>query len=227
MGHPRRLAIIPDGNRRFARKNGLSLGQAYAEGFRKVTDVLTWIRPTDIQSTTLWALSLENFKKRSTLEVKLLFSLMESEMERTMEKMPGSFPKIRFIGRTDLLPKKVQDLMKTLEKKTGNRARVLNVAVAYSGKEELVRAATLAAESLKRGEIARIDDRAIEKNLYQPEPVDLLIRTGDVQRTSGFMPWQNAYAEVYFSKKLWPDFSRKDFQDALSFYENTHPPFRQ
>ncbi len=225
MGKLLSLAIIPDGNRRFAKKNGISLEAAYARGFRKVTDILDWVRPTSVESTTLWALSLENFRKRSSVEIRLLFSLMQKELDQTMARMPERFPQVRFIGRTELLPKGVRQRMQKLEKQTENNDKRLNIAVAYSGRDELVQAATRAAEAKEKGEIGRIDERAIERYLFQPEPVDLLIRTGDVQRTSGFLPWQNAYAEVYFSRKLWPEFSQGEFNKALAFYDDTERRF--
>lgn len=227
MGELLSIAIIPDGNRRFAKKNDISLEAAYAQGFRKVTDILEWVRPTSVRSTTFWALSLENFQKRSSIEVRLLFALMQKQLDKTLSALPESFPKVRFIGRTELLPKSVLRSMLKLERKTEDNKKKLNIAVAYSGRDELVQAARKAAQAKEKGQIKRIDEAAIESFLFQKEPVDLLIRTGGVQRTSGFMPWQNAYAEVYFSDKLWPEFTQIEFNKALKFYNGTERRFGQ
>ncbi|MBI5036917.1 di-trans,poly-cis-decaprenylcistransferase [Candidatus Micrarchaeota archaeon] len=224
MAQPLSLALIPDGNRRYAQKNKLTLPQAYAKGFEKIDQLLEWIKPTEIRTTTLWALSLENLRERGKVEVQALFLLMRNQLERAV-KESGNLPCIRFIGRTQLLPTSITERITELERETSGNERRLNIALAYSGREELVRAARQAAEAKERGEITEISEETFQRFLYQPEPVDLLIRTGGVQRTSGFMPWQNAYAENYFSEKLWPEFEKEDFAKALDFYGSTERRF--
>ncbi len=229
MHQPASIAIIPDGNRRFAQKNALSLVDAYRAGFSKVQDVLSWTDGTSVSSVRLWALSLENFQKRSSMELRILFQLMRHQLSASLSdpRFAEQDVAVRFFGKKSLLPKSVQDGMAKLEEKTAHHQKELGVAIAYSGREELASAAQAAAEDLQAGRIDAITEKTLEPYLYSAQPVDLVIRTGDVQRLSGFLPWQNAYAEVYFSKKLWPEFDKKEFDAALDFYANTERRFGQ
>ncbi len=227
MAYPASIAIIPDGNRRFAEKSGLALADAYVHGFGKVEELMEWLKPTSVQSVRLWALSLENYSRRSSVELAILFELMKRQLRRNLadETLASNNLRIHFFGKTQLLPKGVQELMDELEQKTAHNERELGIAIAYSGQEELARAAKKAAEAYKAGEISDITEKTFPKYLYADEPVDLVIRTGGVQRLSGFMPWQNAYAEMYFSDKLWPEFDKPELEKAFSFYENTQRRF--
>ncbi|MFH1257837.1 MAG: polyprenyl diphosphate synthase [Candidatus Micrarchaeota archaeon] len=225
----RSIAIIPDGNRRFARKGALSVRKAYSQGFRKVEEVMDWAEKADVKSVAFWALSLENYRKRSKFELRILFSLMrhklrESLNERTFER---NGIKVKFFGRTDLLPKDLQEMMTELESRTSKYQRELGIAVAYSGREEILSAAKKIAIDFfgKQEKVASLNEHDFEKYLYQPQSPDLIIRTGDVSRLSGFLPWQTAYSELYFSKKLWPEFGEADFQQAVEFYNETQRRF--
>jgi len=216
------VAIIPDGNRRFAKKKGLNLEQAYLRGFDNVQNALDWAKESDTKSVTFWALSLDNFLKRSDLELKLLFHLMKNRLTRSLDdgRFESDGVRVKFFGKRELLPRKVDALMTALEQKTAfNKERRLNVAVAYSGREELLNAAKNASAK------GAFSEQSFEKHLYLNESPDLVIRTGDVQRLSGLMPWQTAYSELYFSKKLWPEFARKDYFQAVDFYKSTQARF--
>ena len=227
MDFPGSIAVIPDGNRRFAERHGLALEQAYLQGFSKAEHVMDWLSATPVTSVKLWALSLENFHKRSSFELAILFELMKRQLRASLkdERFDGRDFSIRFIGQTEKLPSDVQSLMHELSDRTQGAKRELCVAIAYSGRAELAHAAQKAAEDYKSGKLAKVDEAAFSKYLYAQEPVDLVIRTGGVQRLSGFLPWQNAYAEVYFSQKMWPEFGKADMDDALSFYANTDRRF--
>ncbi len=227
MDFPGSIAIIPDGNRRFAEQNGLALEQAYLQGFSKAEHVMDWLSATPVKSVKLWALSLENFHKRSSIELSILFELMKRQLRSGLkdERFDGRDFSIRFIGQVEKLPRDVQSLMQELSERTQGAQRELCVAIAYSGRAELAHAAQKAAEDYKAGKIDNVDEVALSKYLYASEPVDLVIRTGGVQRLSGFLPWQNAYAEVYFSQKMWPEFNKADMDDALAFYDKTERRF--
>ncbi len=220
------LAIIPDGNRRFASKNRLSLTGGYEKGFKKVEELLEWTEPTGIDHVTFWALSLENFGQRTKTELKVLFTLMRANVQKNLDN--GAFLKkgvrVHFFGKLDLLPQDLRDMMRRLEEKTAHGKRELNIAVAYSGREELLQAAKKVVVDFN-GRPEKLRESDLEKYLYLAQSPDLIIRTGDVSRLSGFMPWQTAYSELYFSKKLWPEFTKADFQDAPHFFAETERRF--
>ncbi len=220
------LAIIPDGNRRYANQSRLSVRAAYDKGFQKVEEVLEWAEETDIERIAFWALSLENFKKRSGVELRVLFSLMRNHIRKALQdkKFVKKGVRVKFFGKLELLPEDLREMMRKLEEKTANGKRELGIAVAYSGREELLQAAKKVVVDFS-GKPEQLNEKDFEKYLYLPQPPDLIIRTGDVSRLSGFLPWQTAYSELYFSKKLWPEFSREDFQEALAFYEHTERRF--
>ena len=216
------IAVIPDGNRRYAMKNKLGIDRAYARGFQKVEDLLGWTDGSGIDKVSFWALSLENFTKRSKLELRILFKLMKMKINDSLRN--GHFKekgiRIKFFGKLDLLPQSLVEKMHELETATQDGARQLFIAVAYSGRDEILHAAkAVAIEARKRKtKVEDITEKDFESKLYSPASPDLIIRTGDVSRLSGFLPWQNTYSELYFSKKLWPEFEKRDFQRAVGFY---------
>jgi undecaprenyl diphosphate synthase len=209
------LAVIPDGNRRFARKNKLGLSQAYQQGFAKMEEVAQWCSDEGINSLSVWALSLDNFQRRSSAELGVLFKLMEKEVEKALEDSSEK-PKTKFFGKIKLLPKSLQEKMRSLEEKTSCGELSLNVGIAYSGRDELLSAIQLAAQEISKGR--KIDEQGFESFLYLQQSPDLIIRTGNAQRLSGFMPWQSVYSELFFSPKLWPEFQKHDLRKALDFY---------
>jgi len=217
------LAITPDGNRRYAKKHGLSFEQAYTVGFNKVKQVLEW--STEPEKITLWALSLDNFFKRSSFELKILYKLMQKHVEESVRenRFAEEGVRVRFFGRRDLLPRELNEKFVLLENQTEGGEKELNVAIAYSGRDELLSAARALASDAKEGKIdpARVDEEAFGKYLYFNESPDLVTRTGDAQRLSGLMPWQTAYSEIYFSKKLWPEFTKRDYDEAIGFDKNS------
>ncbi len=225
----RRIAIIPDGNRRFARKNSLSVQHAYANGFKKVEDVVKWAGKDGINNVTFWALSLENYQKRSRLELRILFSLMRRKLKSSIAENTYSKKKIavKFFGKLDLLPKDLQEMMQKLEKDTARFDNKLEIAVAYSGREEILNATKKIAVDFygKAGKLGDISESEFEKYLYSPLAPDLIIRTGGVSRLSGFLPWQTAYSELFFCGKLWPEFEESDFREAVNFYNETQRRF--
>lgn len=215
------LAIIPDGNRRYAKKQGLNLAEAYAAGFSKVGDVLDWSGDAGVRSVTFWALSLDNYNKRTQAELRVLFSLMRNKADEVLSsrRFNDEGCRVRFFGRRDLLPSALEERFAKLECETqNNRERELGIAIAYSGRDELLQASKRLCEDYAAGRLKNVDERAIEERLYSTAAPDLVIRTGDAPRLSGFLPWQAAYSELYFSKVLWPEFDEKEFKRAVDFY---------
>ncbi|MFH1780150.1 MAG: polyprenyl diphosphate synthase [Candidatus Micrarchaeota archaeon] len=218
------LAIIPDGNRRFAKKHALTTTNGYAQGFKKTEEVIKWIGETEAKKATFWALSLDNLTKRSSLELKILFKLMENKLKQTLKthELVENGIKTTFFGKTQLLPTSTRELINKIAEKTQDGTQLeLSIALAYNGREEIVNAANKIAEEYKKGTIKKVDEEAFQKYLYYEHSPDLVIRTGDSPRLSGLMPWQTIYSELYFSKKLWPEFNKQEFNNAVNFFYET------
>jgi undecaprenyl diphosphate synthase len=216
---PRHIAIIPDGNRRWSIKKGISKQEGYATGIRKIGDVLKWCKAADVRMLTMWGFSTDNFK-RDRDEVGGLFELFKDNLRKAIDSDDRNKDelRVRFFGRLSLFPLEIQEMIRKAESISarGERKYQLNLLLSYGGREEIVDAVnSMLAEGLKSA-----DEDAISAHLYTkglPDP-DLVIRTSGEQRLSGLMPWQACYSELYFCRKLWPDFSKKDFDAALKEY---------
>lgn len=214
---PQHIAIIPDGNRRFAEKEGISRQEGYAIGIRKIGDVLKWCKEHDIRMLTMWGFSTDNFK-RDKGEISGLMELFRENLKKAIDSDDSNKKdlRVRFFGRINLFPREIQEMIKKAEELSsgGQRKYQLNLLLSYGGREEIVDAVnSIISEGLRK-----VDENAISEHLYTkglPDP-DLIIRTSGEQRLSGLMPWQSCYSEFYFSKKLWPDFSKKDFERAVA-----------
>jgi len=215
---PNHIAIIPDGNRRFAKKTGLSTREGYAKGIEHIGDVLKWCKEADVHILTMWGFSTDNFK-RDKEEISGLFGLFKENLMKALDSDEKNKyeVKVRFFGRIHLFPKEIQQLIRKAEEiSSKNSAYQLNLLLSYGGKEEIVDAVN----SIIKDGVKEVNEQTIADHLYTsglPDP-DLVIRTSGEQRLSGLMPWQSAYSELYFCEKLWPDFSKDDFQDALDVY---------
>ncbi len=226
---PRHIGIIMDGNRRFARDFGRRhVLFGHARGAEKLRDVLRWCQELGIPVVSVWSFSLDNFD-RAESEVTDLLRLFE---ERTRELIDSpdvheSEIRIRYIGKTELLPESLQAVIEEVEHATRHYDRFkLNIAMAYGGRQEITEAfrAYLRDQAERGGDLAQMaaefDDASIERFLYtsgQPEP-DLILRTSGEVRLSGFLLWQSAYSEFYFSDTYWPAFRRIDLYRALRAY---------
>jgi len=166
----------------------------------------------------MWGFSAENFK-RDREEIRELFSLFQKNLKKALEYDDESKKKVRikFLGRLDRFPDRIVSMMRKAEAECPRNAKYqLNLLLSYGGREEVVDAVN---RIIRKG-IKKVDEKAVSSNLYTegiPDP-DLVIRTSGEQRLSGLMPWQTVYSELYFCGKLWPDFSKKDFFDALKAY---------
>ncbi len=233
---PRHIGVIMDGNRRFARSAGLpSVSQGHLQGAEKLWDVLSWCYDTGVDTVTVWSFSLDNFN-RDDKEVRSLLELFETKTRELAEhtEVHGKQVRVRYIGEIGLLPESLQDAIRTAEEATASYDRYrLNIAMAYGGREEITeafrrflrdRAST--GDSIE--EITNeLDADTIGRYLYtsgQPEP-DLILRTSGEIRLSGFLLWQSAYSEYYFSDANWPALRRIDFLRALRAYNDRQRRF--
>ena len=225
---PTHVAIIQDGNRRYARERGEDAPDGHRKGAETAEQVLNWCEELGIEELTLYAFSTENFD-RPPEEREPLFDLFESKLyefadsDRVHEKRVC----IRAIGEIDRLPERVREAVAYAEDRTADYGRFrLNVALAYGGRNELLRAARETATAVHEGEleVADIDVGEIEKRLYRRpvRDVDLIIRTGGDERTSNFLPWHanGNEAAVYFCAPYWPEFSKADFLRGIRTYES-------
>ncbi len=226
---PSHVAIIMDGNRRFAKKHGLAQYYGHFRGADTTERVLDWSFDLGIKQLTVYAFSTENFE-RSDLEKKGLFELIGLKFDKICsdERTHKRRMRVRIIGNIDLLPSSLKSSAKRAEEITKNYDGVyLNVALAYGGRQELVDAARNMAFKIKDGKLSikDINEDAISNNLYPANGsvpyVDLIIRTGGDERISNFLPWQANGNEcaAYFCAPFWPEFRRIDFLRAVRTYQ--------
>ena len=207
---PKKIAIILDGNRRYAKKLGLHPLKGHEFGLKKLEDLFVWCIELGIKELTLYCFSTENFK-RAKKEISHLFDLFWKEFKKVQEDNTIYKDKIRVnvIGRLYMLPKKMRKAMKDAVKKTEkNKKLAVNFALAYGGRQEIVDAFKKIIES---GISPRqINERLITKNLYLQSEPDMVIRPGGETRASNFLTWQTIYSEFVFMDKLWPEFTKED-----------------
>lgn len=222
---PRHVGIILDGNRRYARKQGLEVPWfGHHKGAAKVMEVLRILWEAGVKVCTLYAFSVENFERNEN-EVKEIMSLAKEKFSEVVGNPDVHKHKVRIqaIGRVDLLPEDVQTAILAAEEETRDYAdHILNVAIGYSGRAELVDAIKAIGEKIEAGTMSPSDvnEDVIEGHLYTngvPDP-DLIIRTSGEERLSGFLLWQSAYSELYFAQIYWPAVRRIDIWRALRSY---------
>ena len=225
---PKHIAIILDGNRRWAKYNLIGIDKGHFVGADKAEDLLNWIYDLEIKITTVYVLSNENLK-RDDSELENIYALLYEKLcklgddSRIHEKQM----RIKAIGNMDLLPKDLQDILHILEEETISYGSMfLNIAVAYGGQKELLDAIKKISSMVISG-VIKIDDineKIIESCLYtshlpQPHP-DLILRTSGEKRLSGFLLWQSAYSELIFMDVFWPEFRKIDLIRAIRTYQN-------
>lgn len=229
MNIPKHVAIILDGNRRYAKKKGLPGWSGHLIGSKKVDKLLDWCKELKIREITLYTFSMENFK-RSKMEINHLMNLFRKrfEKENKDKKIMKEGVRIRFIGRKYMFPKDLQKSMAELEKKTKNNKNYLfNFAMGYSGRTELVDAVKKIAEKVKKKTLKtkNINEEIIRKHLYLQDYPDLIIRTAGEKRISNFLIFQAAYSELVFVNKFWPEFSKKDFINCIKEFSQRERRF--
>ena len=217
---PRHIVLFPDGNRRWARKRGLSTLQGHWQGFENLKRFCSWCKNRGVKVGTAFGFSTENWM-RTKREVNYLMKLFEKVLsdKQYIKKLRQEGIKIKIIGQKERLPKYLQKVITEVENLTkNNKGFQLNLAVSYGGRWDIVQAVQkIVAKKIQPQDIT---EKLIADNLSTaglPSP-DLIIRAGGERRLSNFVLWQGAYSELYFSNKLWPDFTEKDLDDALTDY---------
>lgn len=209
------IAIILDGNRRYADKHGKLPWQGHAAGAKAVENLVNWSLELEFKELTLYCFSTENFK-RSKIEVRKLMELFVTGFKKLNKNdiLVKKGIKVNFIGKLSMLPKKVQDAAKVLMKKTKNNSKLtINFAIAYGSRMEIVEAVkNIIKDKLKPSQIT--EDK-FNDYLYLKTQPDLLIRPGGERRLSNFILWQLAYSELYFLDKFWPEFTKSDLEKAI------------
>lgn len=224
---PNHIAIVLDGNRRWAKYNLVGIRRGHFVGADKAEELLNWIHDLGIKITTLYVLSNENLL-RDEGELSNIYDLLQFKLEklRTDSRIHKRRMKIKAIGDVNLLPEKLQRVLETLEHETEQyNSMFLNIAIAYGGQKELVEAIKKIGEMIltKKIGIDDIDEKTIESCLYtshlpQPAP-DLILRTSGEKRLSGFLLWQSAYSELIFMDVFWPEFRKVDLLRAIRTYQ--------
>ncbi len=219
---PRHLAVIMDGNGRWARKRGLPRQAGHRAGIKPVRALVETCAKQGVQVLTLFAFSSENWR-RPVEEVSTLMGLFVEALQREVAELHSNNVRLRFAGDIGSLQQVLQDSIASAESLTAdNDGLTLVIAVAYGGRWDLAQAARRLAEDALAGDLdpAEIDEAAVaaRRALAGLPDVDLLIRTGGERRVSNFLLWDIAYAELYFTDQLWPDFGAADFDAALEFF---------
>ncbi len=226
---PKHIAIIMDGNRRWAKSKRLPVALGHKEGAKTLEKTVRYAKKLGIKYITVYAFSTENWK-RTADEVSALMNLMQSYLDDYSKRADSENIKINFLGSRQELSSKMQNSIdKCIERTRNNTGITFNIALNYGGRNEIVKAVKDIAEKVKDDKIS-IDDiteQMVSDNLYtqgQPDP-DLLIRTSGEIRLSNFLPWQLVYTEFVFIEKNWPDFNEKDLDEAIEIYQKRNRKF--
>ncbi len=219
---PKHVAIIMDGNNRFAKKNQMQKGEGHRSGKDVLDPIVEHCRKKHIQALTVFAFSSENWN-RPQFEVDLLMQLLETTIHEQLPRMEKFNIALRFIGDRSRLSPHLRELMLHAEQRTANfNSMTLTIAISYGGMWDMAQAAKQIAADVvaHKIDIEQIDTQLFGQyvSLADLPPVDLLIRTGGDFRLSNFLLWQAAYAELYFTQTLWPEFSIEEFDDALAVF---------
>ena len=226
---PKHVAIIMDGNGRWAKDKGLPREFGHQNGVNSVKSIVEEAYKSGIEYLTLYAFSIENWDRPSD-EVSSLMSLLVSTLRDEFDEIFDKDIKLNAVGEINSLPKEVVSELEFIINKTKNNRKMnLTLALSYGGKQEIFNAVKMIADKVKNNliELNNFDDSIINSHLYTKNlpDVDLLIRTSGEQRISNFLLWQIAYAELYFTDVYWPDFSKDDFNLALENYKSRERRF--
>ncbi len=224
---PKHIAIIMDGNGRWAKKRGLSRSMGHKEGSRTLKKIVEACYKLGVKYLTVYAFSTENWSRPKD-EVDELMKLLLEYLRNAERELKGKNVRIKVIGEKSNLPQEIIKEVERVEKNTGHiQGLDFIIALNYGGRQELVEAVTRIVEDVKTGLISEIDDNAISNRLYTkgiPDP-DLLIRTSGEMRLSNFLIWQCSYSELYFCDVLWPDFSENHLKEAILAYQGRQRRF--
>ena len=221
---PNHLGIIMDGDRRFSKRLMLKPWKGHEWGVKKLEKILEWCKEYDIREITLYTFSIQNFD-RPKEEFNYLMKIFTENFEKFKNdsRIEDNSLKINIIGRLWMFPEELQEKLKSIMEKTkNNKGYVINFAMAYGGREEVIDATKKIAQQIKSGEldIEDINEEVFKKNLYIAEEPDLVIRTGGEKRISNFLSYQSAYSEFIFLDKLFPELEKDDFEECMIEYSN-------
>jgi len=221
---PKHVAIILDGNRRFAKKLALDPRKGHDFGYEKVKELLEWCKDLGITELTFYAFSMQNFN-RPKPEFDYLMNLIRKAFDTFCEdpRVEKYKIKVNVIGRYELFPRDVVDAIhKVIDATRDNDKFILNFALAYGGREELTDAMKKIATKIADGELQPkdINEKIIQNNLYMASEPDVIIRTGGEKRTSNFLMWQSFYSEWFFLEKTWPEFTKEDLMAVIKEFES-------
>ncbi len=215
---PKCIGIIMDGNRRWAKQEGLTSVQGHAQGYEKLKDVIEWMNEAGVPNLIVYAFSTENWD-RAKEEVSYLMTLIRKVLTEQSEKFNKEGNRIVFAGDIERFPKDIQKLISESEEKTkNNTGNTLVLCVSYGGRTEILHAVN---NLLKAGK-GSVNEEEFGEALYTkdvPDP-DIIIRTGGEKRLSGFLPWQSVYGELFFPKTFWPAFSKEEFLGILKEFSS-------
>jgi len=221
---PKHIAIIMDGNGRWAIERNLPRAAGHQQGIESVRDIVKASSQLGIGYLTVYAFSMENWK-RPHMEISILMSLLKQYLINEIDELDANNVRLCAIGKLNALPKPVQKILsKAIERTSKNTGLTLTLALSYSGRWDIIRAVQMIALDARRGNLSPedINEELFSKYLltsHMPEP-DLLIRTSGEMRLSNYLLWESAYSEIYITNLLWPDFRRTDLYDALENYMN-------
>ena len=226
---PVHVAIIMDGNRRWAKQRGLDIKVGHKEGAKTLEKIVRYAKKVGIKYITVYAFSTENWK-RSEDEVGALMLLLQAYLDSYAKRADTEGIKVKVLGDISVLSKGMQSTIGKLEERTKDNTDInFNIALNYGGRDEIVKAVKKIAEKVKEDEIKieDINEEIISNNLYtsgMPDP-DVVVRTSGEMRTSNFLPWQIVYSEFIFVEKNWPDFNEEDLDKVIEIYQKRNRKF--
>ena len=226
---PKHIAIIMDGNRRWAREKGLDPKIGHKEGAKTLEKIVRYANKIGLGYITVYAFSTENWK-RAEDEVGALMLLLQNYLDDYSKRADTENIKVKVLGDISVLSSGMQkSINNCMERTKDNTGVTFNIALNYGGRDEIIKAVKQISREVKEGkiDIEQINEQTISNNLYtagQPDP-DLLIRTSGELRTSNFLPWQIVYSEFVFVEKNWPDFEEKDLDEAIEIYQKRNRKF--
>ena len=226
---PKHIAIIMDGNRRWAKEKGLERKLGHKAGAETLEELANFANDVGVKYLTVYAFSTENWK-RTEEEVGALMMLLKSYVDKFLKRASTNNIRVRILGNIEKLDASLKaSIEKIVNESSKNTGLTLNIAFNYGGRDEIIRCVKQISEKVSNGEIAieDINENIISNNLYtagEPDP-DLMIRTGGELRVSGFLLWQLAYTEFLFVQKYWPDFNENDLNQAVQDFESRNRKF--
>ena len=224
---PKRIAIVLDGNRRYAKKLGLRPWKGHEFGVKKLEQLLEWCRDLGVKELTLYSFSTENFR-RAKKEKDFLFNIFKREFSnmRYKESIFKNKVRVNVIGRIWMFPRQIRESMEEIMEKTRKHDKfIVNFAMAYGGRQEIVDAFKKIIKNSKKLKPSQINENLIASNLYLKGEPDLVIRPSGEIRTSNFLTWQSVYSEWIFINKLWPEFTKRDLIKCIEEYNKRERRF--